>query len=72
MAKRTYRKAMEFIHKETKDRLIFAKWNGDIAACINKKTKMFVNVPRKEMDEDYLSVSGMEKESRERRKYQAW
>ncbi|MFC1770715.1 hypothetical protein ACFLZV_02400 [Candidatus Margulisiibacteriota bacterium] len=72
MAKRVYKKGMTFFNLETKEKIIFGKWNSDgTAACISDN-KLFLNIPREELDNKYGSYSEMERKARETRRGQAW
>lgn len=70
--KRTYRKGLELFHKDTKQKIMFAKWNDDgSAACISKESP-FLSIPRETIDNEYISYIEIEKAAKDRRRGQAW
>ena len=71
--RRAYRKGMEFLHSETKEKIIFGKWNEakTQAVCLTK-SKSFITVSREDLDEKYISFSEMDRLARERRSGQGW
>ena len=70
--KKSYRRGMTLIHRETKQRIIFGKWMPDgRAACITAD-KMFLNLDRQELEQDYISESQLDSEAREKRRGQWW
>jgi hypothetical protein len=72
MAKNIYRNGMEFINKETKKRLRFLKWlDNDVANCIDKEMN-FIKLDRTELENNYQSVSSMNKKIDQRRRGQMW
>ena len=66
-----YRKGMLLFHKDTKEKIIFGKWNEDIAACFTE-SRNFLNVPRKELEENYVSYAALENKAKEKRRGQTW
>jgi hypothetical protein len=72
MAKNVYKNGTEFIHKETKKRVRFLKWLDDATAnCIDKEMN-FMQLTREDLDQNYQSVSAMNKSINERRRNQMW
>ncbi len=70
--KKTYKKGMILFNKVTKEKIIFGRWNDDgTAGCITVK-KMFLNITREQIDNDYQSYSELERKARDRRKGQCW
>jgi hypothetical protein len=67
-----YRKGLTLFNQDTKKKIIFGKWNDDGSAACITADKMFVNIPREEMDEKYTSYAQLEKEAREQRRGQCW
>ena len=64
-----YRKGMKLFHNESKEQILFMKWNDNgSASCLHAKTKAFLTIPRDEMDTQYTSYSSLEAKARERRK----
>jgi hypothetical protein len=70
--KKTYRKGLLLFNKETKEKIIFGKWNDDIAVCLVQKTKMFLNITRDDLDNKYQSYAELERKAREQRRGQCW
>lgn len=71
--KHSYIKGKEFVHRISRKTVIFGKWNEDsTASCISKSDKLFVNIPRETLDNDYISYSELNKKSRERRRGEGW
>ena len=56
--KRTYRKGMELIHKESKEKILFGKWNDDgSAACLSSTKKTFLTISKEDLDTQYISYA---------------
>jgi hypothetical protein len=71
-SKQSYKRGVKFFHKETKLVVTFGKWNDDgSAGCITDDMK-FLNIPRGEMDEDYVSYAEIDRKARERRRTEGW
>lgn len=67
-----YKKGMELINKNTKEKIFFGKWNEDgKAACITKKN-VFLTLTKEELAIDYLNPKEIEKKAKEKRRGQAW
>jgi hypothetical protein len=67
-----YKKGMELVSKKTSEKILFGSFNDeDVASCLNSK-KMFVNISREELDNDYVSLKRLHQESREKRRGQGW
>ncbi len=72
MAKRVYRKGLELFHNETKQKIMFGKWNEDkTAACLSSKNE-FLTLTKEALDSEYTSYVEIEKEAKERRRGQTW
>ncbi len=71
--KQIYKKGMEYFHKETKEKLMFGKWNDNgTANCLNLKTKNFITLTKEQLDTEYTAYSKLDREYREKRKYEGW
>lgn len=66
------RKGMEFIHKDTKEKIIYGKKCDDGRLWCITKDKRFIKVTKEELLESYSSVSELNKKAKERRSRQAW
>ena len=72
MAKRMYRKGMTLFHNDTHEKILFGKWNEDgTGACIGPKNS-FLNIPKDELNEKYVSETELNQAAKKRRSGQAW
>ncbi len=69
---KTYRRGMTLIHKESKAKILFGKWNADGSAGCLTKENLFLNVPRNELERDYISESEIQKKAIEKRRGEGW
>ena len=53
--KRLYKKGMELFHKETKQKILFGKWNEDGSGACMTKDLEFLTVEREVLDTDYTA-----------------
>jgi hypothetical protein len=75
MVRKIYKKGMEFFQNETKQKILFGKWTDtdkNIASCITMPQRGFVNLSKEDLNENYTSVSSLEREARERSRGQCW
>ena len=68
----TLRKGEEVFNIETKEKLMFIKWNDDGTAAFLTPKKTFVNIDTDTLESDYKSYRQIEKDAKERRKGQGW
>ncbi|MBT5953887.1 hypothetical protein HOG98_04120 [bacterium] len=70
--KRVYKKGMELFHSETKEKIVFGKWNDDgSAGCITKK-HTFINLERSVIDSEYTAYYELERDAKKKRSGQSW
>lgn len=70
--KRMFKKGMEQVSKKSREKVLFGSFNQDgDGVCLNSK-KQFITIARDELENDYVSLAQLHKESREKRKGQAW
>ena len=70
---RTYKKGMLLFHKDTKQKIMFGKWNEDkTATCLTQPDRNFVSLTRDQLDTQYTAYSELEKAAREKRRGQGW
>jgi len=72
MSKRKVAKGMTFTHLETKEKVIFGKWNDDGSAGCITKSHVFKNIPKEEFETEYMSEAEFKKRAQEKRRGQAW
>lgn len=65
-------KGMRFTNIDTKEVVLFGKWNDDGSAGCITKSHMFKNIDREEFDSKYLSESEFKKRAQEKRRGQGW
>ena len=71
--KKTYKKGMKFFHNETKAQIMFGNWiDKDTANCLNLKTKLPFQTTRIDLDNNYTSYASLDRQYREKRRYEAW
>ncbi len=68
----TLRKGMEFIHKDTKERIIYGKKCEDGRLWCITSTRTFIKVSKEELDTQYVSVTDINKKAKERRSREGW
>lgn len=67
------KKGMEFIHKTSKETIIFGKKMDDGRLwCVHKKDKTFIKITLEALENEYVSVSEINKKAKERRSRQSW
>jgi hypothetical protein len=65
-------KGMLFTNIETKEQVIFGKWNENgTAGCITK-SHLFKNIEKEEFDSKYMSEAEFKKRATAKRRGQGW
>lgn len=70
--KMSLRKGEELFNTDTKEKVVFVRWNDDGTAAFFTPKKTFVNIDNDTLLSSYKSYRQIEKDARERRKGQGW
>ena len=72
MDKRKFKKGQLFFHKETKEKIMFGNIQPDGRICCLDNKRNFIYLEEEVFLKDYISYASLEKEAREKRRYQTW
>lgn|GEM_PF-5560854 len=67
------KKGQLFFHKDSKQKIMFGKWNTDgSAACLTQPQNSFLNLSLDDFENNYISYAEIEKKAKERRRTEGW
>ena len=71
-AKPRLKKGQYLFHKSTKEKVMFCKWKDENQVILLNSKKAFITILIEDFIENFTSYSELEKQAKERRKFQGW